>query len=77
MSSTFFEKVLFATLGIFLWIPEPLFELVNCLSLLTRLSYYPQGSLSIAFFKIFLFTRLQNPANPHKHWENCMKKVFS
>lgn len=72
-----FQKVLFATLGIFLWIPEPPLELVNRLSLLTRLSYYCHSRLSIAFLKIFLFTRLQKPANPHKHWENCMKKVFS
>ena len=35
-----FEKVLFTVLGIFLWIPEPLFELVDRLSLSTRLSYY-------------------------------------
>lgn len=71
-----FEKVLFTILRIFLWIPEPLFELVDRLSLSTRLSYYCHSRLSILFLKIFLFTRLQKPTNPHKHWENCMKKKF-
>ena len=46
---TFFEKVLFATLGIFLWIPEPLFELVDRLSLSTRLSYHLRVTLSTLF----------------------------
>lgn len=77
MSSTFFEKVLFAALGIFLWIPKPPLELADRLSLSTRLSYYPQSSLSIAFLKIFLFTRLRKPANPHKYRLFGMKKVFS
>lgn len=79
VSSTFynfFEKVLFTVLRIFLWIPEPLFELVDLPSLSTRLSYYCHSRLSILFLKIFLFTRLQKPTNPHKHWENCMKKSF-
>ena len=76
MSSTFLKKVLFAALGIFLWIPEPPLELADRLSLSTRLSYYCHSRLSILFLKIFLFTRLQKPANPHKHWENCMKKSF-
>lgn len=61
MSSTFynfFEKVLFTVLRIFLWIPEPLFELVDRLSLSTRLYYYAIGILSTVFLKIFLFTRL-------------------
>lgn len=79
VSSTFynfFEKVLFTVLRIFLWIPEPLFELADRLSLSTRLSYYSQGSLSIAFLKIFLFTRLQKFANPHKYRLFGMKKSF-
>lgn len=71
-----FEKVLFTVLGIFLWIPEPLFELVDRLSLSTRLSYYCYSRLSILFLKIFLFTRLRKPANPHKYRLFGMKKSF-
>nr|DAR15838.1 MAG TPA: hypothetical protein [Caudoviricetes sp.] len=41
LSSTFFKKILFVALGIFLWIPEPPLELADRLSLSTRLSYYP------------------------------------
>lgn len=79
VSSTFynfFEKVLFTVLRIFLWIPEPLFELVDRLSLSTRLSYYCHSRLSILFLNIFLFTRLQKPANPHKYRLFGMKKSF-
>ena len=50
--------------------------LVNCLSLLTRLSYYCYSRLSILFLKIFLFTRLRKPANPHKYRLFGMKKSF-
>lgn len=80
MSSTFynfFEKVLFTVLRIFLWIPEPLFELVDRLSLSTRLYYYGLHRMSTLFWKYFYLHVYKSPQTRINTGKIAWKKVFS
>lgn len=76
LSSTFLKKFYLLLQEFFLWIPKPPLE--HC-----RLSFPVDTFILLritqnvnTFLKIFLFARLQKPANPHKYRLFGMKKSF-